>query len=118
MCQTNKYEALFPADLLQPLPIPIATGADISLDFVTGLPKSHGIDCVLVAIDRLTKYAHFLTLRHPCTEKISGKIIRQVVKLHGVPSTIVSDRNPIFISNFRQEIFRLMCTSLVLSLFS
>ena len=62
ICQQNKIEHIHPAGLLQPLPIPEQKWESISMDFITGLPKVQGRDCLYVVVDRLTKFAHFFSI--------------------------------------------------------
>ncbi|KAH0747800.1 hypothetical protein KY290_027032 [Solanum tuberosum] len=98
---------------LQPLPVPERIWEDVSLDFIVGLPKSGGFDTILVVVDHLSKYSHFIPLSHPYTAKIVAKIFcKEIVRLHGIPRSILSNRDVIFLSAFWQELFRLSQTRL------
>ena len=78
------------------------------MDFVEGLPKSHMKEVVMVVVDRFTKFVHFGALSHPYTaSKVATLYMQNVFKLHGMPTSIVSDRDPIFTSHFWQELMKL-----------
>lgn len=94
--------------LLQPFSVPKSIFSDIIMDFIEGLPNSNGKSTIVVVVDRLSKYAHFLLLPHPfTTAMVAHHFLDHVYKLHGLLETIVSDKDPIFISKFWQEMFKL-----------
>lgn len=116
VCQHAKHEHIKPAGKLQPLPVPVVPWHDISLDFVEGLPKSEGCDTILVVVDRLTKFAHFIPLRHPFSaSQVAKALWDNVLKLHSVPLTIVSDRDRIFTSAVWRELLQTAGTKLLYS---
>jgi hypothetical protein len=112
-CQQNKSEQTLPAGLLQPLPIPEQKWESISMDFITGLPKAQGKDCIYVVVDRLTKFAHFFVIPTDYNAvQVAELFFREIFRLHGLPQSIVSDRDSRFINTFWQEVFRLVGTEL------
>ncbi|XP_049932541.1 uncharacterized protein LOC126409878, partial [Nymphaea colorata] len=113
ICQREKYEATKPPGLMHPLPIPTKPWADVSMDFIDAMPRSEGKEAVFVVVDRLTKYGHFAPLpRHYNGPLVAGIYQDYVGKLHGMPSTIVCDRDSIFLSAFWREYMRMAGTSL------
>jgi hypothetical protein len=113
VCQQNKVETIKTPGLLQPLSIPSQRWEEVSMDFITGLPKSEGKSVIMVIVDRLTKYAHFCALSHPFkASTVATAFMETVQKLHGSPKIIVSDRDPIFIGHFWTELFSCLGTQL------
>lgn len=113
VCQKNKVEMVKTLGLLQPLKIPSQRWGEVSMDFITGLPKSKRKNVIMVVVDRLTKYAHFCALSHPFSAIIvAATFITIVQKLHGSPKIIVSDRDPIFTGKFWIELFSYLGTQL------
>ena len=108
ICEQNKTVALSSASVLQPLPIPDLLWEDITMDFIDGLPRSSVYDSIFVVADRLSKYAHFIPLRHPYTVVIVvAAFVKEVIRLHGVSRSIILDRDKVFLNHFWTEIFRL-----------
>lgn len=107
-CQRCKYECVKLAGLLQLLLVPKKVWLEISMDFLEGLSNSQGYNSVMVVVDCLSKYAHFLSLQHLYTALTVAKaFVDYVMKLHGMPHSIVSDRDRIFMSKFWQTLFQL-----------
>ena len=116
-CQQVKAEHQAPSGKLQPLPIPVWKWEKITMDFVMGLPRTlKGNNAVWVIVDRLTKSAHFLPIRWGCTlEQLAEKYMAEIVRLHGVPVSIVSDRDPRFTSRFWESLQKALGTRLHMS---
>lgn len=110
--QDLKVSTSSPVGLLSSLPIPECIWFEISMDFLDGLlPNSKGKTSVLVVVERLSKYAHFLPLAHPYSAtKIAQTFFDMVFKLHGLSKKIVCDQDDIFTSDFWKELFRLQGT--------
>ncbi|EOX99963.1 Uncharacterized protein TCM_009073 [Theobroma cacao] len=102
VCQQVKAEHQKPARLLQPLPVPEWKWEHIAMDFVTGLPRtSGGYDSIWIVVDRLTKSAHFLSVKTTYGAAQYARVyVDEIVRLHGIPISIVSDRGAQFTSRF------------------
>lgn len=116
VCQQAKPERVPYPGLLSPLPVPEGAWQVVSLDFIEGLPQSQHYNCILVVVDKFSKYAHFMPLSHPFTAmQVAIKYMDSVFKLHGLPSAIISDCDRVFTSTIWQTLFKLTGTDLRMS---
>jgi hypothetical protein len=115
--QRVKASHLKIAGILQPLSIPSWKWEDISMDFIIGLPNtSQRHDSIWVIVDRLTKTAHFLPVHTIYNVKRYAEIyLDQIVRLHGVPKTIISDHGAQFIAQFCEQLQHALGTKLIRS---
>ena len=116
-CQQVKAEHQVPTGLLNPLPIPQWKWDNITMDFISGFPlmqQKH--DSVWVIVDRLTKSAHFIPVRiDNSMDRLAELYVNEIVQSHGVPLSIVSDRDPRFTSKFWKELQSTLGTKLKFS---
>ena len=116
--QQVKIEHQRPTGELQSLSIPEWKWEDISIDFVMGLPRGKkGNDVIWVVMDRLTKSALFLPMKMTnLVDKLAKLYVDEVIRLHGVPVSIISDQDPRFTSRLWPSLQRAMGTKLNLSM--
>ncbi|XP_058746621.1 uncharacterized protein LOC131619549 [Vicia villosa] len=113
ICQQNKYLTQKKKGLLQPLPIPQQVWEDLTMDFITSLPNSFGHTAIWVICDRLTKFVHFIGLPTKFTAKdLAMRFSVDIARLHGIPKSIISDRDSLFLSKFWKQFFKSQGTTL------
>jgi hypothetical protein len=117
-CQKVKVENRHPIELLQPLPIPEWKWEVVTMDFITGLPRTCKVhDSIMVVVDKLMKVANFILLKttHKALD-VADIFMKEVARLHGIPKTIVSDRDLKFTSNLWKGLFKGFITNLKFSI--
>ena len=116
VCQMTKTSTQKVPGLLHSLPIPTRPWSSIAMDFVGPFPESNGYDYLWVVICRLTSMVHLVPIRTTTTaSELAWQYIREIVRLHGLPETIVSDRDSKFTSKFWRETHKLLGTKLLMS---
>lgn len=109
ICSQAKVEHGSKKGLLQPLPTPTHLWEDISMNFITDLPKDQGKTTILVVVDRLSKMAHFIACdKIPTATQLVTLLVQNVVKLHGLPRTITSDRE----AQLTSKVWKAWCETL------
>lgn len=112
VCQRTNYDTIKPPGQLQPLAILQQIWTGIAMDFIDGLPPTQGRNVILVVVDRLSKYGHFIPIKHPYSApKIADIFIQEIFRL-GMLASIVSDRDHIFINEFWNTFFKQQNTTL------
>ncbi|XP_077389003.1 uncharacterized protein LOC144026289 [Festucalex cinctus] len=108
-CACGKSSHQPPMGLLRPLPVPARPWSHISLDFITGLPRSRGNTVIMTVVDRFSKLTHFVALaKLPSSWETAQLLVRHVFRLHGIPVDLVSDRGPQFISQVWRKFCKLL----------
>lgn len=117
VCQQTKSRNYSPLGELRPLPVPSRPWATVGLDFIGPLPSTiNGKDGIMVVTDHYTKMCHFVAIEMTYTApQIARLFAHCVYRLHGMPTTIVSDRDPKFTSSFWRNLYLVLGTKLAMS---
>lgn len=104
VCQRNKKPRHKPYGLYVPVPAPEAPWSSISVDFITQLPPSQGFNAIFVAVDRLTKMAHFVpTTGTVDADALATLFLNHIVSAHGLPDEILTDRGTVFTAEYTRH---------------
>ncbi|KAL0168611.1 hypothetical protein M9458_036833, partial [Cirrhinus mrigala] len=115
-CAMSKSPRHLPAGKLHPLPIPNRPWSHLGVDFMTDLPSSDGNTCILVIVDRFSKFCRLLPLKGlPTAMETAESLFNHVFRYYGIPEDIVSDRGPQFISRVWKSFFKLLGVTVSLS---
>jgi hypothetical protein len=116
-CHRMKASQLKSAGVLQPLSIPMWKWDDISIDFIVGLPlTTRKKDSIWVIVDGLTKTAYFIAVHTTYSVQQYAEIyMDQIVRMHGIPKTIISDRGTQFVARFWEKLHECLGTKLICS---
>jgi len=107
----------FHQGLYTPLPVPLRPWDDLSMDFIVALPRTpQGKDAIMVVVDRFSKMAHVVAC-HKCDDAtyVANLFFQEIIRLHGIPRTIVLNRDTKFLSHFWRSLWRLVETKLLFS---
>jgi hypothetical protein len=116
VCQTTKSSTVKPSGKLHSLPVPDRPWGSIAMDFLGPFPQVDGLNYLWVVTDRLTSQTHLIPLNTRTTaSELAYLFIKEIVRLHGVPDSIVSDRDSKFTSKFWMELQRLLGVKLLMS---
>ncbi|MCO5550638.1 hypothetical protein L7F22_004127 [Adiantum nelumboides] len=116
-CQIMKASRQLPQGLLQPLPVPKERWESISMDFITTLPRTSKVNAqILVIVDRFSKMAHFIPCKKAASAPdIASLFVQHIFRIHGLPRSIISDRDPKFTEHFWTSLFKSLGTNLLFS---
>ena len=115
-CQQDKVNHQLLVGLLEPLPIASRPWESVTMDFISALPKFEGCGSIMVVVDRYSKYTTFIVAPTDYKADEAARLFhKHIVKLWGVPKSIVSDRDPRFTGRFWTELFKLLGTDLKFS---
>jgi RNase H-like domain found in reverse transcriptase/Integrase zinc binding domain/Retroviral aspartyl protease/Chromo (CHRromatin Organisation MOdifier) domain len=116
-CQRNKPSHQSTMGLLQPLPIPHRPWSQVSLDLITALPLTLlGHDAIVVFVDKVTKMVHYVaTTTNVTAPELALIFMHEVIRLHGVPDSLLSDRDPRFTAHFWRSLWDQLGTKLTMS---